>query len=169
MLKQIVIVLTLTACGAPAYAAGGVYKWVDEQGNVQYRDRPPPTGAESGTGSYETLRKPPPPGQQAPDQQPPPGQKPEEAMKQLREKVQAVDKAQETEQKRKTEDKDLKELEARRLKSCNEAKRNLEVLDKSPNPIRIDEDGKRVILSDQERQAEIERNRKHVQLDCPKS
>lgn len=41
------IVVALLACATAAFAAapGGMYKWVDEKGRVQYSDQPPPPGS----------------------------------------------------------------------------------------------------------------------------
>jgi glutaredoxin len=41
--NTLVIMLAAALAMAPAYA-GKLYKWVDEQGNVTYQDRPPPEG-----------------------------------------------------------------------------------------------------------------------------
>lgn len=41
--NTLIIVLAAALAAAPAYA-GKLYKWVDEQGNISYQDRPPPAG-----------------------------------------------------------------------------------------------------------------------------
>jgi glutaredoxin len=41
--NTLILFLAATLAVAPAYA-GKLYKWVDEQGNVSYQDRPPPEG-----------------------------------------------------------------------------------------------------------------------------
>jgi glutaredoxin len=41
--NTLILVLAAALAMAPAYA-GKLYKWVDEQGNVSYQDRPPPEG-----------------------------------------------------------------------------------------------------------------------------
>jgi glutaredoxin len=41
--NTLILLLVATLAIAPAYA-GKLYKWVDEQGNVSYQDRPPPEG-----------------------------------------------------------------------------------------------------------------------------
>ena len=45
MNKPIALLLFTCLVWTQAYA-GGLYKWVDEEGNVSYHDRPPPAGGE---------------------------------------------------------------------------------------------------------------------------
>lgn len=41
------IAALLLACSAGPLAAAQLYRWVDDKGNVEYRDTPPPAGAKS--------------------------------------------------------------------------------------------------------------------------
>lgn len=40
-----ILVITLAVAGLSAAQAGTLYKWVDSQGRVSYRDQPPPEGS----------------------------------------------------------------------------------------------------------------------------
>ena len=150
VLKRIVLLL-LSVCGALAYAGGTVYKWVDEQGNIQYRDTPPPAGT-----NYQVIQQP-----------PAAGQAPETAISEQRKKAEAA--ARQTPQQAQpgpaagTDD-----IEARRAAVCEQAKTNLEILAKSAHPIRTEADGKQVILTDEQRQEEVTKNQKFVEEYCKK-
>ena len=143
---RLVLLMAMLACGPLAQAAGGIYKWVDEKGNVQYRDVPPPPGS-----GYQVIHKP-----------PAPSQDPGVTMEKLRGQVKALDKEQEDVQRTKA---DL-DLEAKRAESCKQAQRNVEVLQKSENPIRTEADGRQAILNAEQRQEEIEKNQKWVKEYC---
>lgn len=149
MLKQIVWVLLLVY-GIPAYAGGAVYKWVDEQGNVQYRDTPPPGGA-----NYQII------------QHPATSQAPETAISEQQKKAEAADKAKQT-QSLQPDAANAQDLEARRAAVCKQAQANLEILAKSPHPLRTDADGKQSLLTEEQRQEEISKNQKYVQEYCKK-
>ena len=152
MFRQTMLILTLVCC-ASVYGAGGVYKWVDEKGTVTYHDTPPPPGSK-----YETLSKP-----------PGPSQDPAAVMKALREKEEAADKARSEAQRQKETSKETQSEEAKRAENCNHAKHNLEILEKSPDPIQINDKGIRTRLNDEQRQEEIEKNHKFIQSNCEKS
>jgi hypothetical protein len=52
------ILLTLMLAFAPMLAQAQMYKWVDENGHVQYSDRPPPPGAKSDQVTKSSSRTP---------------------------------------------------------------------------------------------------------------
>jgi Domain of unknown function (DUF4124) len=152
VLKRIVLLL-LPIYGALVYAGSAVYKWVDEQGNVQYRDTPPPAGA-----NYQIIQRP-----------PAAGQEPETAISRQRKKAEEADKTRQAPQQPQPDAAASAEtIEARRAASCEQAKANLDILAKSPHPIRTEADGKQVILDQEQRQEEIEKNQKFVQEYCKK-
>ena len=151
VLKRIVLVLLLPIYGIPAYAGGAVYKWVDEQGNVQYRDTPPPAGA-----NFQII------------QRPSTGQAPETAISEQRKKAEEADKVRQTPPQPQPAAVGAENLEARRAAVCKQAQDNLEILAKSPHPIRTDADGKQSILTEEQRQEEISKNQKYVQEYCKK-
>jgi len=152
VLKRIVMLLLPVYC-ALAYAGGAVYKWVDEKGNIQYRDTPPPAGT-----NYQIIQRPPAAAQES-----------ETTSSGQRKKVDEADKARRTPpQPQPDAAASAETIEARRAASCEQAKANLDILAKSPHPIRTEADGKQVILDEQQRQEEIEKNQKFVQEYCKK-
>ncbi|MFO1430119.1 MAG: DUF4124 domain-containing protein [Candidatus Competibacteraceae bacterium] len=148
MLKRIVLALLLPVCSVSAYAGGAVYKWVDEQGNVQYRDTPPPAGA-----SYQII------------QRPPAGQVPQTTISEPPKKPEAADKVRQA-QPSQPETTSAEDLEARRATVCKQAQANLEILTKSSHPIRTEADGTEIVLTEAQRQEEIKKNQKYVQEYC---
>ena len=52
MFKQLSIALTALICYTGSADAAGLYRWVDEQGNVHYSDRVPPEQTEGGRAVY---------------------------------------------------------------------------------------------------------------------
>jgi hypothetical protein len=151
VLKRIVLVLLLPIYSVLAYAGGAVYKWVDEQGNIQYRDTPPPAGA-----NYQII------------QRPPTGQAPETAISEQRKKAEEADKVRQTPHQPQPEAIGAEDLEARRAAVCKQAQTNLEILAKSPHPIRTEAEGKQSILTEEQRQEEMAKNQKYVQEYCKK-
>ncbi len=147
MLKQ-TMWLFMLACCAPVYAGGAIYKWVDEQGNAHYMDTPPPQGS-----NYQIIHKP-----------PAPSQNPAAARTELKKKVEPVDKPREAQQQRKQE----VEVEAQRAESCEQAKKNLEILAKSPHPIRTEADGREIVLNEEQRREEVQKNQQLVEKYCQK-
>ena len=151
MLKRIVLLL-LSVYGALAYAGGAVYKWVDEQGNIQYRDTPPPAGT-----NYQVIQGP-----------PPASQEPDTVIREQRKKAEATDKARQTPQQTQPGVAGADDIEARRATVCEQAKTNLEILAKSTHPIRTEADGKQVVLTEEQRQEEIAKNQKFAEEYCKK-
>jgi hypothetical protein len=142
MFRQIIVMLALTS-GALAYGAG-VYKWVDEKGAVQYRDTPPPQGT-----VYKALQKP--SGSQY---------DPSATLKQLQEKVKALDTERTATQTKKGEQ------VAQATENCDLAKKNLDILATSANPVRIDDQGNRVPLSAADRQAAVDQQQQYLDKYC---
>jgi len=146
MLKRILIIATLVWCN-PLPAGGAVYKWVDEQGNIEYRDVPPPSGNQ-----FETIRRS--SGQPAPD--------PKEVTRKLQERLEAA----EQERDDALRAKELMDPTARRAESCRQAQRNVSILEKEHTAVRTDPDGKEVVLDKAQREEELVRNRRLVQEYC---
>ncbi len=147
MLRLMLALLIAVYC-MTVEAAGGVYKWVDENGTVHYRDTPPPQGSR-----YEVIHTP----------AAGTSQDPAAVMEALRKKVDAVDQARAAQQQqRQTQD-----IEAVRAQNCQQARQNLEVLTTSQNVVKEIE-GKRVAVTPQQRQQEIQKNQKYVEDYCNK-
>ena len=97
-------------------STAGVYRWVDDQGNVVYSQTPPPDGRDA------KLMAPP----------PPPAEDPEAAMERVRSQTEALDKASQERQKQLEERKKRAQLEAQRKANCEAARKNLETLRSRP-------------------------------------
>ena len=128
-----------------AYAA--MYKWVDEHGNVQYTQTPPPAGIEA-----ETI-------------QPPPEVDTSTAIKQMEEENSQVDKL----HKKRLEqaEKKAKEDEALALqkKNCEMARARLESYAR-PRVKFAQEDGTRVTATEEERQEQIRKSEDMIKEFC---
>jgi hypothetical protein len=147
MLKRLIVVAMLVGCG-PLQAGGTVYKWVDEQGNVEYRDVPPPPGRQ-----FETIRR-------ASGQ--PPAPDPKEVARQLQERLEATEK----ERDEAVRARELMDPAALRAESCRQARHNVEILEKHSVTVRTESDGKQLVLNQAQREEELVRNRRMVQEYC---
>lgn len=128
---------------AAPVAAAGMYKWVDEDGNVHYSQTPPPSG------EAEELK--PPPGPAAS------GEAIEEQRKESEEALTPVPPP--------TADIEAEEERKRVYKhNCESARRNLEIYKRHRNV--IDEEGERVTLSDEQRRARINEANRRIEKFC---
>ncbi|MEW5757817.1 MAG: DUF4124 domain-containing protein [Pseudomonadota bacterium] len=138
----------LIALLLPALAfAGKVYKWVDAEGNVQFGDQPQRDSA----AEEVTIQK------HTPD-------------KTYLDRMEAVKKEQEkTDKQQQDQQQDTAELEAmkkRQQEVCEQAKRNLEVLQNSPRVSMKDEQGNTVYLDGDQREAELKKNQDIIKESC---
>lgn len=148
-LRQILLFITMLLFAASA--AAGVYKWVDEDGHVQFGDRPPP---EVDAGDEVVIRNKEPASEEiAPVDR-----------KQVRDRL-LEQYQREREEKKETSAKKRKEKEQQE-KRCAYAKTKLSeylehgaIYDRLPNQ-------ERRYLTDQERDAEIAQARKEVKMWC---
>ena len=147
LLSAVLIATTL----APFEDAGArVYKWVDEDGNVQYtQTRPPDRPAETVEPRYY---QPPAPAD---------GADPTTTKTASKE----GDKPEKETEKEETEYADPKTVEEFRKKNCELARKNLETLQQPSGRIRI-EDGKGGFLDDAGKQAKIEETKRQVAENC---
>lgn len=130
---RLVALGALLLCANAATAA--MYKWVDEQGRVQYSQTPPPAGG------FKELK----PG-------PPPSQSPEEAEQELKTRLQRLDESQKQRDEAKKQKQEEAAQQAKRDVVCEQARKRLEMLQNNPGP-RIG-----IIVNDQvERMSEDER------------
>jgi hypothetical protein len=130
--------------------AGNVYKWVDANGRVVYSDQPPP-----GDVKTEVVRPPPPPAnpQAATELQD------RQIADKQREKKRA-DEARAAEQAR--------ELSERRREACVTALGQMRALQQRNEVLyRINEQGERVLITDDARREAIERQQRIVRENCP--
>lgn len=141
-IRMLCICILLTGS---AHAA--IYKWVDENGNVQYTQTPPPAGV-----TAETL-------------QPPPPVESGTAIKQMQE---TDTKAEELRKQRLEQaEKEARGAEALALqqKNCQMAKDRLASYDR-PRTQFVKEDGSRVRATEEERQAEIKKSEDMIKEFC---
>ena len=128
-----------------AYAA--MYKWVDEDGNVQYTQSPPPAGIEA-----ETI-------------QPPPEVDSAPAIKQMEEQDKQFDEIRKQQQKQ--ADKDAQEAAkvAMQKKNCEMAKSRLESYAR-PRVKFVQKDDSRVTATEEERQEQIKKSEDMIKEFC---
>jgi hypothetical protein len=153
MMKSRVLVFSLfvTAIVVTLNVHAGVYRWVDENGRVQFGDRPPP---EATTSDEVIIRnKAPAPGEAAPVDR-------KEARERLLEQYQR-----EREEKKEVAAKKRKQKE-QRAANCNFAKSRLNEYLESGALYRRTPNQEREYLSDQEREAAIAGARADVKKWC---
>jgi len=127
----------------------GMYRWVDENGVTQYTQTPPPNQ------DADRLRPP-----------PPPAEDPKTARERLDRQLQAVDD--------RREDRDLADAERRKQaekrkiaeQNCQNARTNLERLDRAGNRLILMPDGNYQRMAEEDRQRRIEEARKVVNENC---
>jgi len=136
-MKEWGLVVVLTIFTPAVWAAGGVYKWVDEQGRVHYGERPPASSQ-----SQEMQLK----------QQPTQGLSVDEPSRE--EQQQRLLRAFEEERAQKEEAKQKSKAEAaERERNCGRARDRLTRYQRSGFIYDIDQQGNRRILNDAEREA----------------
>ncbi|MGH8507591.1 MAG: DUF4124 domain-containing protein [Gammaproteobacteria bacterium] len=145
--RRMLLCVTLGVALASPGLRAEMYKWVDDQGQVQYSQSPPP-GRPS-----QTIK-------------PPPKVDSKAAREKLKQQLQDFelrsDKRQEqaeTDQKKDTE-------AAERKAACEAARDKLTRLESNPRILRVDKDESRTRLTEEERQAAIVEARKKVEEHC---
>lgn len=132
----------------PGIASAAVYKWVDENGQVQYSQTPPPGGIET----QEIKVAPPPPDD------------PEAARREhtLEEGLEKREEAREDAAKEASEDAEYKKQKAQR---CEAAKHRLYQAER-PRVSFIEPDGSERRATEEERQQQITESQKQVEEFC---
>jgi len=128
-----------------AYAA--MFKWVDEEGNVQYTQSPPPAGIEA-----ETIQPPPPVDSDA-------------ALKQLKENQTQSDDYFKQQQKEVDKMADEDKKLAMQKKNCEMARARLDSYSR-PRVKFVQEDGSRVAATEEERQEQIKKSEDMIKEFC---
>lgn len=151
--RMLLSVWVLVGCGivATGQAQQFIYKWNDEQGQIQYSELPPPSGV-----SYETVRKPAGFGKEG-DQARDLAKEQEDLAKKLAEE-EAKTQQQQQEQARKEEDV--------RAKNCEVAKKNVETLQSDRPVVKADAQGNKVALDAQQRATELQKAQKDLDYFC---
>lgn len=140
--------IVLTGCLlAGAVVAGGLYKWVDKDGQTHYSEFPPA-------------------GEKAEKLKPPPKVDTESAVDALKAKQEAYKKQTEaTDKAEQTTAKKDKEIQQKKQR-CETARRDLERLQNAQRIYQTDKDGNRVRLNEDQRQAQIKAREKIISKDC---
>lgn len=147
LMRRSWLLICAFAVSLPTMGAG-VYKWVDEQGNVHYTQTPP---ADKPVERFETRPEP---------------VDSEAALKKLEEQKEKSDsffkdRAKQAEEKAKAEEEATK-----RGEHCKRARENLEKLETTIRLFQSDEQGNRVRMTEEERQAGIAKAKSQIKEFC---
>ena len=149
-LPSIVKSVSLLALGC-LFAPGAVaemYKWVDEDGQVQYTQSPPPPGVEG-----ETIKPPPPPAS------------PEEAQKQMQAREELLDGLQEDRQNKVETDAQAAAGAAWTEENCRRARASVSAY-QVPNALIAQPDGSRTRITEEQRLAGLKEAQERVKEYC---
>ena len=128
------------------YAA--MYKWVDEEGNTHYSEKPP-----AGDVEVKTIK-------------PPPKVDTDAAVNAVEERKEAEAEQKESESKS-AEEQAKKQQDADLMKAnCETARKNLESITDNPRVFTRDEQGNRVRMGEDQRQASIDAAKKDIAEFC---
>ena len=142
----LLIILLLTA---PLSLAGGIYKWIDENGQVQYTQTPPPNiPAERMKGA------------------PPPADDPAAVRGDLQRQLDALDEQRAQRDKAFAEQKQKEENAQIRKQNCETARKNLAKLRRGGNNAYMTPEGEVVRLTDDDRAKRIEDAKQGIKDNC---
>jgi hypothetical protein len=144
------LALAALAAASPA-AAAKMYRWVDADGTVVYSQTPPP-----GERPAVTIAPP-----------PPPPEPPEVARQRLDEQLKKSEDAKKEQQKATEKEQKTAARSAELEKYCDNARRNLELLENRP-PRRYQlPNGEFRTFSEDEQRAEIQKLKDYIKKSCP--
>lgn len=149
MKRNSIIILSIMLLISLSPAAAKTYRWVDENGVTIYSQTPPPSGK-------ITIIKPP----------LPPAAPPEEIMKDLKRRQAALDEAKK--KKEESGEKEADEAKNAEIKkqNCKISRKNLADIERYPRVRMKMDDGSYKQLTDEERQAEIDKYTKDIEEYC---
>ncbi|MGH8533521.1 MAG: DUF4124 domain-containing protein [Gammaproteobacteria bacterium] len=124
-----------------------MYKWVDDQGQVQYSQSPPP-------------------GRPAQTIEPPPKVDSKAARDKLKQQLQDFEVRGDKRQEQAEADQKTKEQADERKAACESARERLTRLESNPRILRVDKDESRTRLTEGERQTAIAEARKKIEEHC---
>ena len=143
------VLLIILMLSAPLSLAGGIYKWIDENGQVQYTQTPPPNvPAERMKGA------------------PPPANDPEAVRGDLQRQLDAFDERRAQRDEAFAEQKQKEETARIRKQNCETARKNLAKLRRGGNNAYMTPEGEVVRLTDDERARRIEDAKQGVKDNC---
>jgi len=142
----LLIILLLTA---PLSLAGGIYKWIDENGQVQYTQTPPPNiPAERMKGA------------------PPPADDPEAVRGDLQRQLDALDEQRAQRDEAFAEQKQKEDIARVKKQNCETARKNLAKLRRGGNNAYMTPEGEVVRLTDDDRAKRIEDAKQGIKDNC---
>jgi len=144
---RITLLLALSVT-LPTAAHGEMYKWVDDEGNVQYSQNPPP-----GSKAAEVVK-------------PPPKVDTEGATQALSEQEAQFKGRQEAAGKEAEEAEKTAAEAAQKKQACESARKNLERLQNAQRIFKKDAAGNRSRVSEEERQQSIKKAEESIKKNC---
>ncbi|HEY3486685.1 MAG TPA: DUF4124 domain-containing protein [Gammaproteobacteria bacterium] len=132
-------------------AQAAVYKWTDENGQTVYSQTPPPSGTQ-GTEKIKTSSKR--SGSAA------------AAVEKTKQDAAGFNERQNDEKTAEQDQKKMQQAQAERKKYCQDMAQEVDVLTTKPVVRRIGEDGEPVVLSAEEREADVKDLRERMKKDC---
>lgn len=141
--------LIILLLSTPLSLAGGIYKWIDENGQVHYTQTPPPnTPAEQMKGA------------------PPPADDPEAVRGDLQRQLDALDEQRAQRDEAFAEQKQKEETARIKKQNCETARKNLAKLRRGGNNAYMTPEGEVVRLTDDERARRIEDAKQGIKDNC---
>ena len=141
----IILLLTVTLSHA-----GGIYKWIDEDGQVQYSQTPPPNNAPA-----ERIKG-----------APPPANDPEAVRGDLQRQLDAFDERRAQRNEAFAEQKQKEEVTRIKQQNCETARKNLANLRRGGNNAYMTPEGEVVRLTDDDRAKRIEDAKQGIKENC---
>ncbi|WP_456415459.1 DUF4124 domain-containing protein [Thiolapillus sp.] len=140
--------LAFTLAGS---ALGGMYRWVDDEGNVVYSQQPPPDDRSS-----KVIAPPPPPAEDSGN-----------SLKKVRELNEKLDAAAEERNKAKEEKRKAKAEQKKRKERCATARKDLKTMNElPPNTLYGTPDGEWKRFTPEERTQQIDSLNKIIKKNC---
>lgn len=151
MLRRLPVICALLvfATMSPAADTQYIYKWTDDQGEIQYTQFPPP-GRKA-----ERLNAP-----------PPPAQSPQTIENDLQKRIETMDKENKEQLQGAKDAKQWAEIQKIRRSNCETAKKNLVNLQRGGNVRYMGPNGEVMHLSEEERQKRIDETNKQIEENC---
>ena len=155
--RSLAVLVLLIGVAAPLPAgAQQLYRWVDENGRVQYSDRPPPPGV----GSQTEVKK------RKPRAAPPAATENRAAPKTYVEQEAEFRKRQVEKAEQEAKEQQEKQAAAERKRQCEEARNHLGGLKAGAQLVKYNAAGEREFLDDKGRAEEIARTEKTIATLC---
>ena len=152
MLRRLPVILTLIvfATASPAADTQDIYKWTNDQGEVQYTQFPPPPGR-----PVEILHGALPPAPSA-----------ETSGNDLQKQLETMDKQNEEQLQGAKDAKQWAEIQKIRRSNCETANKNLVNLNRGGNVRYMGPNGEAIRLTEEERQKRIDETTQQIKENC---